>query len=780
MIINSQSEKTVAVIGGESKQATLNAGEIAKLQYLLTKGLYSDPISAVIVEWANNAVDAVVQSGKDPIETPVIVEIGHGTSGHFLRVTDKGIGLDKETFENVCMNYLTSTKTSSNDYIGSFGIGMKSFMSLDRNAVFTCRKDGYEWKFNVYQGNTFVQYDLIFEGPTTEENGVICQLPIKDWYEYAQFKAKAIQKLAYYDTVVLFVDNSINPVENTILREEIFQYSTLIDKSKPMHMSLKDVYYEIDFTKLGIPTIYFPVCLRFSLEDGLSPTPSRESIIYDDHTKELILKKIQETANFFMDKFNNKFPEVDIEIDSKKALEYINNSNTKDKTVVLGGINFTLNNIEKYATVPKIGYKLKEVEKPLIFYKERLTELCDRYEAVDEIKPWGGRKRKWFSSIGHVLNNGGQVILVSGSFRGNVKTYLSEKHPSSSKGILFVKKKENFKRSLFQKRALTSITSYVNLLQLRGVPYKEWRGQIQEWQKIENKIATLFINETDVENSQDYLDWLEEKKKENKTNSTYVKLNKTEGDVTFLTRNFNGRVDKFTLKKVFKIENLHKLGKLLVRVENDKEEEFAVNMHKMLSSSKILFFKVGPRELKKLPKIHNIVTMSEFISEKSKPFRRIATACLIYKLLENRETVKIRWLEDLYEPVAKQIEKFKNYIKDENIYYAETEEVQEAILQIAEEKNLWDMEIIHEVRQIEAKLKSLEFIRAFNIPLNANEEQKQIIKKTINQILLFRKLYKGEFDDWEMVKKQKPVEVSVTDEEIEGEEKLEEEFLDTI
>lgn len=65
MIINKQTNEVLRTGEDTSKKATINPEEIAKLQYILTKGLYSDGESAVIVEWANNAIDSVIQSGKD-------------------------------------------------------------------------------------------------------------------------------------------------------------------------------------------------------------------------------------------------------------------------------------------------------------------------------------------------------------------------------------------------------------------------------------------------------------------------------------------------------------------------------------------------------------------------------------------------------------------------------------------------------------------------------------------------------------------------------------------
>ena len=159
MIINKVTNEVLKTGEDTSKKATINQDKIAKLQYNLTKGLYQDPIGSVINEWSANAIDSVVQSGKNPIENPVIINI---TNDKFT-VQDFGLGISKDDFINVCMNYLTSTKESDNQSIGHFGLGMKSFLALDRSATFIIRKDGIECKFISYMGDEFMEYDLIYE-----------------------------------------------------------------------------------------------------------------------------------------------------------------------------------------------------------------------------------------------------------------------------------------------------------------------------------------------------------------------------------------------------------------------------------------------------------------------------------------------------------------------------------------------------------------------------------------------------------------------------------------
>src|SRR6187549_1606439 len=111
MKVQNQVTDTIKIGATRSKQATISGDKIGKLQYILTKGLYSDPVTAVIAEITNNGIDSVVQAGKDPKQFPVIVEIDRNEQGnYFFRVTDKGLGLIPYEFKNILMNYLESTK----------------------------------------------------------------------------------------------------------------------------------------------------------------------------------------------------------------------------------------------------------------------------------------------------------------------------------------------------------------------------------------------------------------------------------------------------------------------------------------------------------------------------------------------------------------------------------------------------------------------------------------------------------------------------------------------
>jgi HSP90 family molecular chaperone len=100
----------VAEVSGK-KSGGINYNKLDKLRYILSEGLYKDPESAVIVEITNNAVDASRESGKN---TPVYVDFKDSV----MTISDTGIGMTKEFFEDFFMEMLSSTKEDNPDDIG--------------------------------------------------------------------------------------------------------------------------------------------------------------------------------------------------------------------------------------------------------------------------------------------------------------------------------------------------------------------------------------------------------------------------------------------------------------------------------------------------------------------------------------------------------------------------------------------------------------------------------------------------------------------------------------
>lgn len=744
--------KQLEVVGDqETKRATISADKMAKLQYLLTKGLYRDPTTAVIAEWTNNGIDSVVQSGKDPIETPVIVTIGTNMRGQYtFSVEDKGTGLNDQEFENICMNYLESTKENDNNAIGHFGIGMKSFLSLERSATFTCRKDGVERVYLVYEGEEFVNYDLLKELPTSEEDGVKAELIISNIHEKSQFIKKTQQKLAYYDTVMVIIDGK--PVDWEIKRNELFQMSSANGNSQ-MHLCLKDVYYAIDWESLGISPLHYPIALRFGLDSGIIPTPSRESYITNEKTKKLIMGRIAEVAEWIVTKYNNTVKEFGT---FREAYPYLGTAHPElfldPKDVHKGFRSFPIYPIADYSKTKVSSPRVKGVELiDATFYKNRAEDLFYEFIVVGYVNSSGVfRTPKGFSGMSprnQLLHYNKNPVLVNEGLKGNMREYLKEKHGRDS---LFVRLNP-VERKLGSTKANHDFTSYTSILDLHLKKKTEWRKYIDEWKFVRDQLHTEFVDERKADLTKEYQDWLEKRKfalSSKRKTHVYKGLGKQEGDVTIAYINSHKRGIGWA-KSAYPIANLTKNRYLTVLIEDDDDEskEKAKRLYKMLKcTDTVRFAIVGKKERKKIPDHFQFINFQQFMTRDCKPFMRLASALAFERALEEFYKVS-RYKNGIFQHCLAGLLKDSKILEDyvtKNMNNGVSDEVTELILTVADEHKLYDYELWDLYLRMKEGTKKYDFITCLVEPrIWDNEEQKRYTK-TINQLLLFRKLY---YDD---------------------------------
>lgn len=757
MIIKNRTADEV-VVEGESniKQASISRKKMGKLQYILTKALYSDPISSTIVESTNNGVDGLVKSGKDFLENPVMVEIGTRPNGsYFYRVEDKGDGMSKETFEEIVMNYLESTKEEDNDQIGSYGLGAKAFLSLDRAGTFTCRKDGREVKYLVYQGAEFCEYDLLYDKETGEGDGVLFEIDIKDRYEKAQFVQAATKKLAYYDTVVLVIDGK--PIENKIYRQKDFQWSGNAGTNE-MHIALKDVFYEINWGKLGLPRISIPIAIRFGLGDGLIVTPPRDSLIYDEEVRAIIKKKIEAVAEWFREKYNEEVKEF------SNFVEAIPHLKRSEKFVALGDTNIEIDELDVYMSVPCKGVQVRGLKRVRDYYTH-LEAMCKNFRAIGELK-WNGQYKS--KNIYVEL----QYCMVR-SYRDQ-KAVLLDQHPVERvKDFLKEKYKKN---TYFFVEQEPRLEFYVQALSLRGEKKEKWREKIKGLQELHRQIKEHFmLREKDVRGTAEFLEFVEECKRTAKANkaagivTSYKTIDKQEGELTiaYAREALVGNEPVFE-KKAFPIEGLYKSPYIsLIFNEEDKEEaKKYFGLHKNLRVAII-----GIRERTKLPETHQIMEKEKF--QKTKLFKRIVTALRAEDAIERWNSITREeegLVMDCLGKKAKLKERLEAYVRDNKESLRMKNETRESFLLIAKEHSLWDGEILPDIQEMEGALETFYFLQYIDYPRYATEEDTKRVTRIINQLLLFQKKH-GKLENYMLVEKPLP------DEMMQEQRELEEEFL---
>jgi hypothetical protein len=161
----------------------------AKAFKILSDGLYSNKIRAIIRELSCNAVDSHVGAGKADIpfevHLPTVLE-------PWFSVRDFGLGLDGDQVVNIYTTYFESTKTDSNAFIGALGLGSKSPFSYTENFTVTAIKNGVQRIYSAFINEVGVpSIAEMSEELTDEGNGVEVKFSVTDKYDYQSFRNEA-------------------------------------------------------------------------------------------------------------------------------------------------------------------------------------------------------------------------------------------------------------------------------------------------------------------------------------------------------------------------------------------------------------------------------------------------------------------------------------------------------------------------------------------------------------------------------------------------------------
>ena len=713
MILEKQTEAIVHQEGQsqDSIGMSLDLDSAQILMQMLSKNLYSDSIGSTVRECASNALDSHRRAGVDK---PIIVSLKVNAANNYeFSVEDFGIGLDAEDVKNIISKYGKSTKRNSATELGMMGLGFKAPLAYSSSFYFVCRKNGMERKYMMYEGEDTNTIDLLYEKATKEGNGVKVIVPVTCNYDKREFEQKIKEQLAYFENVYFDcpgIDNNF-----LIHRAEDFQFSELANDGK-MHICLDNVYYPIDFVRLGIDNIHFPVGLRFGLSDGIFPTPNRESIRYTKEAKDLILKKIEKVANFYIERYNESIKDTD---DLKAILDHLSNNNKYVRGV--GGKNFEISGVERFATIAVATPNLKDCHLLNVETLNRNKEyLLGEYELKFRVTRGKLREAKhhWDKTIKmfHKYSNYGDATyyIYSDRIPGKVKNYLRHLSNTQRKDFVLLKKAKDFKLgSLFR----SDYNTYCSILKLGNIHKSKWRECITQFQKTLKSITDKF---EDLDNFVVPQEWLDSQKKAKPTIITASgpkqRRIKLKGEIvgklgSDLERSVDGKNCKW-VSTIWDLSKIHREKCLIVYSgTNEKDVKLMDGLFKA-SGKKVKFVQFSDRELKNMEKIemHNWIKLEEFMKGENKPFKRIVTAYLIHKLKEQQSSVfsRIDRLESVSKDFVAKVNTLDQY-EDQHHRYA-TDGVYAAMLEVAEANNAFDMEIYPIYLEIKALCEKLTFL----------------------------------------------------------------------
>ena len=290
----------------EENQFSIEAS--AKAFMILSDGLYSNKILAVIRELSTNAYDSHVDAGRVDrafeVHLPTRLE-------PFFHVRDFGTSMSHEDCMTLYTTYFRSTRNNSNDAVGCLGLGSKAPFAYSDSFTVEAFKDGEKRIYSAHRGSDgSPSFALLETVPTTEENGIKVSMSVKN-DDMDTFRREAMNVYKYFNVRPIVTGNNdlYFDDDSAILEAE--------DKSWSFHhrhnncVVMGQIAYNIDEDSIGS---------RYSEDDNISEflwqssglrlhvnigdvdiTPSREALSYTPQTKQNIRNLLQKVINDIKD-----------------------------------------------------------------------------------------------------------------------------------------------------------------------------------------------------------------------------------------------------------------------------------------------------------------------------------------------------------------------------------------------------------------------------------------------------------------------------------------------
>jgi transposase-like protein len=271
------------------------------------------------------------------------VEIEHKysedvNSKDILTIRDNGVGLGGKRLEGY-FKLSWSSKRNSKDALGKFGIGAKAPLSLGINSyrmisyyngvkytfdVYAHKVDSVIPKFNLTTGELNVPYTfengyVAYGEVTTHKNGTEIIIETKKHHRTLYVDAVKSQ-LLHFENVSFTIINehgyrSLVDVQADILYEdEYIVLSNNTQFSKPYlligNKGSMVSYGYVDFQELELENKVGNIGIKVSSEE-VTVNPSRESVIWDERTRETIVNRFKKVVSIATEYVSNSLKETD-------------------------------------------------------------------------------------------------------------------------------------------------------------------------------------------------------------------------------------------------------------------------------------------------------------------------------------------------------------------------------------------------------------------------------------------------------------------------------------
>jgi len=339
-----ETEKSTIIRGGniETKESAMRIKASAKAFKVLSDGLYSDKITAVIREISCNAFDAHVEAGIPT--TPFHVTLPNSVEPNFV-VRDFGPGITDDNMNNVFTVFFESTKTdaskqSSFDSIGMLGLGCKSPLSYTDSFIVDSFVDGVKNSYSIYKDEEGVPTCAHLSSEESDEpSGLKVTVPVKQ-QNFNDFMYKAIDVFEHFKVKpkIHGVKVELTEKKYTISSEDFGIRPHDWDGAKAI---MGNVCYPIknfnddSITEAQRNLLNLSIDLFFDLGE-LDVAASREALSFDTATINNIKKKIDKVLSSLQKEVEDEIANCDNLWEARLAYNNIHSGSTMNR--VLNGL----------------------------------------------------------------------------------------------------------------------------------------------------------------------------------------------------------------------------------------------------------------------------------------------------------------------------------------------------------------------------------------------------------------------------------------------------------
>ena len=190
---------------GDFKRHEFKIKATAKAFKALSADIYKNKIRAVVREYSTNAYDSHVFNGN-PHE-PFDVKLPNLLDPNFV-IRDYGIGLSYKEIAEIYTTYFESTKDTSNDYNGTFGIGAKVGFAYTDKFDLHSYKDGVKTSYSLFINSMGVpECAKLVSVKTSERNGIEIVIPVQR-QDFENFRREAEMIYAFFQVLPNVTGNS--------------------------------------------------------------------------------------------------------------------------------------------------------------------------------------------------------------------------------------------------------------------------------------------------------------------------------------------------------------------------------------------------------------------------------------------------------------------------------------------------------------------------------------------------------------------------------------------